>query len=272
MNKRELLDVLAELDLQPSRRLGQNFLIDANLLQAIVRAADPRPGERILEVGPGTGALTEHLLAAGARVTAVEYDHRLYAYLENRFGGHPGLTLIQGDACRLDYEVLLEKEPFRCIANLPYSCSSPFLARLLDLTVPPGECLFLLQREMALRLGAKPDTKAYGSLTVRVALRYETVIERTIGKAVFHPAPEVDSALVRLTRHTRVPASLLDLADRLATAAFSQRRKRVERLLLPLFPADRLQAAFVRSGISPDSRAEHIPPEGFVALAACLQD
>ena len=131
MTKNELLTVLRELGIKPSKKLGQNFLIDPNMLTAIVREAAPARGQRVLEVGPGTGILTRKLLEAGCLVTAVEIDLRLHEYLQQDLGNHPNLTLIRGDACRIDYDRLMGNQPFTCIANLPYSCSSVFLARVV---------------------------------------------------------------------------------------------------------------------------------------------
>jgi 16S rRNA (adenine1518-N6/adenine1519-N6)-dimethyltransferase len=272
MNKSELLALIAELGLHPSRKLGQNFLLDGNLLAALVRDAQLVPGERVLEVGPGTGVLTEALLAAGCRVTAIELDHRLAAYLNQRFGpeGKP-FRLLQGDACRMDLDTVMGREPYRCVANLPYSCSSPFLATMATLENPPTAMHVLLQKEMADRLAARPGTKEYGVLTVRLALRYETTMLRTVPPNVFFPAPDVTSAFVRLTLRADAPAAdVRRLASSLAGTVFAQRRKKSYRLLADHYPEEQVTAAFAAAGLAPDVRADGISPAGFVALARSI--
>ena len=175
MQRTALLALLERLELHPSRRLGQNFLVDDNCLGALVRSAHPAAGETILEVGPGTGVLTERLLEAGCQVFAVEYDRRLYAYLRERLASWGDrLTLLNADACRVDYASLLPPgRPFRVIANLPYSCASVLLGRLSALPSPPESFHILLQLEMAQRLTAAVGTGDYGVLTARLAFRYD---------------------------------------------------------------------------------------------------
>lgn len=271
---RELKDLLAGLGLHPSRRLGQNFLVDGNLLDAMLRDANPRPGERVLEVGPGTGILTRRLLAAGCTVTAVELDRRLAAYLRESLAGESGFRLIEGDACRTDYAGLFGDAPFRCIANLPYACSSVFLAAMASLANAPTDLHVLLQREMADRLAAEPGSGDYGALTVRVRLRYSVRLVRPVPPQVFWPPPEVASAFVRLERHDAAgPAALRALAGELAGIAFSQRRKKAGKVL-----SERLGGSaaagriFAAAGLSPEARAEQFSPADFGRLAACLQN
>ena len=149
MNKAQLTAALDSIGMRPGRGLGQNFLLDSNLLDAIVRLAAPQPGEVILEVGPGFGALTEKLLKTGAKVYSIEFDHRIADYLRKNLH-HENFTLIEDDACRANLQAILpEGVPFRSIANLPYSISSIFLARLLELPQLPESMTFMLQREMA---------------------------------------------------------------------------------------------------------------------------
>ena len=270
----ELRDLLAGLGIHPSRRLGQNFLVDTNLLEALVRDANPRPGQTLLEVGPGAGVLTEALLASQARVTAIELDHRLVAYLRQRFAGHPGLRLLQGDACRTDYETLFGTEPFRCIANLPYSCSSPFLARMADLDSAPLDLHVLLQREMADRLAAGPGTPEYGAITVRVQLRYSVRIVRAVPAQVFWPPPEVASAYVRFERLAEPhPAARRRRAGELAGVLFAQRRKQAAKLLgRHLGNLELAVRALAAAGLPPDARGEVFAPADFARLAACLEN
>ena len=274
MKKRELCGLLDQLGLHPSRRLGQNFLVDENMLDAMVRAAAPAAGEQVLEIGPGTGVLTRSLLAAGCRVTAVEIDHRLADYLRRELGGDDGFTLIEGDACKIDYDRLFAAGvPYRCLANLPYSCGSVFLAGLTILENPPQEAFILLQKEMGDRLLASPGTKDYGALTVRLAWLYETSLVRQVPPGVFFPPPEVMSVYLRLTARPGRPATALRRkAARLAMAAFAQRRKKAAGLLERLCGAPAVQQAFAKLGIPPDARAENLTPNQYLQLAENLPD
>ncbi|MBQ4480749.1 MAG: ribosomal RNA small subunit methyltransferase A [Victivallales bacterium] len=269
MRKSDLLPILERLGLHPSRSLGQNFLVDDNCLEALVRAAAPLPGEAILEIGPGTGVLTERLLEAGCRVTAVELDSRLYSFLAERHAAETNLRLLHADACRLDYgELFPEGSPFRVVANLPYSCASQLLAKLADLKNPPGSFHVLLQLEMAERLAATVGTKSYGSLTARLALRYTPEIVRRVPRGVFFPPPEIDSAFLRMTRLATVPeAPLLRRADMLIQAAFSQRRKQARKLLGGAAPAFDIATAFKALQIPDNARAEEITPFQYLELA-----
>lgn len=274
MNKRELLDLLQELGLHPSRKLGQNFLLDRNLLSALVRDASVVPGEHILEVGPGTGVLTSVLLSSGCRVTAIELDHRLASYVSRRFAEYGDqFCLLQGDACRVDLSSLVGSEAYRCISNLPYSCSSPFMASLAALANPPTSMHLLLQKEMAERLTASPGSKAYGAFTVRLALRYHTEILRLVPPEVFYPAPDVTSAFVRLRLKSNLPAmDLCHCASSLAGEVFSQRRKKSFNLLARIHPSPLVQAAFAAASLPDDVRAEDISPDAFLVLARHLPE
>jgi len=271
MTKTELLALLAELEVHPSRALGQNFLVDANLLDWTVRTAAPRAGEQLLEIGAGTGVLTARLLEAGARVLAVEIDHRLAAYLRRHFHNHPNLRLVEGDACDLDYDSLLGAEPYRCIANLPYAVSSVVLAHLLELRNPPRAAFVLLQIEMAERLQAVPGTKAYGALSVLVQLDYEVRILRRIAPEVFFPTPEVGSAYVRFIRRPDALSRALRKQVRaVVRLGFGQRRKQLRKLLTAEFGEARVTAGFARLGLAADVRAEALPVPTFAALAQAL--
>lgn len=271
MNKIELDAIMAYLDFHPGKALGQNFLVDGNLLEFIVRTAAPRSGETILEAGPGFGVLTRALLAAGAKVNAIEYDHRLVSYLRESIN-HANFNLIEGDACKVPLEPLVpESGSFRSIANLPYAVSSVFIGRLIDLPRPPLQMLFMLQKEMGQRLSAQCGTKNYGSLSVRTQLLYKTKILRLVPRQVFHPQPEVDSALVMFDLLPDIPClELRKKVSRLARTVFEQRRKMIHKPLSMMFGQPEALAALKLAGIDPTSRPDNVPVADYLKLAEIL--
>jgi 16S rRNA (adenine1518-N6/adenine1519-N6)-dimethyltransferase len=273
MKPSELLALLQRLGVQPSRKLGQNFLVDDNLLGAIVRAAQPPDGGLVVEVGPGTGMLTRALLAAGSEVIAVELDRRLAAWLRETFAAEPRLHLVEADACRVDYDELTRGRPYVCIANLPYAVSTVVLAKLLAAANRPQRLCVLLQLEMAERLAAAPGSKAYGALTVRVQAVYQVALVRRIPPTVFLPQPEVASALVALTPCAGPAWPAADWAgfSALVQAAFSQRRKMLGKVLRGHYDADRVAIALAAAGLTPDIRPERVTVAQFGTLYRALQ-
>ncbi len=270
MNKSELVAALNELQMRPGRGLGQNFLLDGNLLDAIARITAPEPGENILEVGPGFGALTRRLLSAGARVTAVEYDRRLAGYLRRTLVSE-NLRLIEADACKVDYRELFPRGGFRAIANLPYSISSVFIARMLELDDPPERMFFMLQREMGERLAAVPGGREYGALSVRVQLEYRVRINRIVPPEVFYPPPEVDSALVEFQRHHKFNLSAAQRARLrgIVNSAFAQRRKQLGKVLAGVYGSAAAEALKM-AGIAPEIRPDKLACDDFLHLGRGL--
>jgi len=268
MKQSELKALLAELGFHPGRQLGQNFLTDENLLDFIVRSAAPQPGETIIEVGPGFGALTRRLLEAGAYLISIEFDHRLCAYLREHLA-HPSLRLVEGDACKIDLEALTAGlSGYRSIANLPYAISSVYIARLLSLSRPPQGMLFMLQKEMGLRLAAAPRTPDYGALSVRTQLLYDVEILRTVPPQVFMPPPAVGSALVSFKLKKSIPSlAERELLTNVVKEAFAQRRKMMFKQLARRWGHDAVANAFALLSIPSETRAEELPPETFLRLA-----
>ncbi len=270
MNKQELFAALESLGMRPGRGLGQNFLLDHNLLECIVRSSGIKPGMNVLEVGPGFGALTALMLDAGAEVYAIEFDRRLAGYLRNTLGNRANFHLIEGDACKVPLEGVLPT-PFHAVANLPYAVSSVFIARLLELPEPPESCFFMLQKEMAQRLAAVPGTGNYGALSVRAQLVYDLTLERIVPPEVFFPPPEVESALLRGTlKNQRPPREVRERTGKAAKVAFNQRRKKIVNSLGPLYGADNVRAALEALGLAADIRPERLTAAQFVALAGEL--
>ena len=274
MNKRELTAALESIGMRPGRGLGQNFLLDGNLLDYIVRLSAPRPGEIVLEIGPGFGALTSKLLAAGSEVYAVEFDHRIAEYLRKHVTS-PNFHLTEADACRVNYrELLPANRPFRAIANLPYSISTIFIARMLELPEEPEAMFFMLQREMGERLSAEPGTKNYGALSVRTQLLYEVKLEKIVPPEVFFPPPEVESAIVSFRRHDRFrnDVELCRKLPGLVKNVFAQRRKQLGKVLGSFYGREKALVALATLGIAPETRPDKLTVAEFAALTREIFD
>lgn len=278
MTLNEMRSLLESRGIQLTKSLGQNFLHDGNQLRRIVTAADLQPTDRVLEVGPGLGPLTELLLARAASVLAIEKDARLVALLRERFAGvlsgaGPGsFELLEADALRWVEENRRDWSDWKLVANLPYSVASPLMVELAEAPIPPQRMVVTLQAEVVQRIAAPTDGDDYGILTLLLGLRYQVREWFRIRRGCFHPIPDVDSACISLVRR---PVPLLDeegskVFTRLVKRAFSERRKMMLKLLKTLWPPELLQDAFQRVGIQPSERAEKVPLEGFVALARCL--
>ncbi|HEY8488445.1 MAG TPA: 16S rRNA (adenine(1518)-N(6)/adenine(1519)-N(6))-dimethyltransferase RsmA [Thermaerobacter sp.] len=270
-HRAELRRWLERFGVRPSRRLGQNFLVDDHWAERIVAAVDPAPADVVIEVGPGLGALTERLVRRAGRVRAVEVDRRLAAALRERLGDVPNLELIEGDILQVDLAALVPAgPPVKLASNLPYAITSPFLVRWLGAPVRWERAVLTLQAEVVDRLAAAPGTAAYGALTVFVA--YHARVERlgTVPAGAFWPRPEVDSAVVRLWPHPQPPVEVADPAAlfQLVRAAFGQRRKRLANALSAHPAVDRRQAeaACRAAGLDPDARPEEVDLEGFARL------
>lgn len=274
MNKKELIAELEKLGMRPGRGLGQNFLLDGNLLDWIVRAAKVKAQDNILEVGPGFGALTGRLLAAGANLTAVEFDHRLAAYNREKFASYNSFNLVEADACRVNYDELFpDGICYHAVANLPYAISSVFIAKMLETGNKPRTMFFMLQKEMGERLAAVPGTKAYGALSVRTQLVYKVKIEKIVPPEVFCPPPEVESALVsfELRSEPLCNDDEMKLVSRVVRTAFNQRRKQLGKVLGQMFGKAETASAFENLNIPMEIRPDKLEVADFVAIARQLQ-
>ncbi|HEV3396520.1 MAG TPA: 16S rRNA (adenine(1518)-N(6)/adenine(1519)-N(6))-dimethyltransferase RsmA [Xanthobacteraceae bacterium] len=268
-----LREVIRRHGLAARRSLGQNFLLDFNLIGRIARAAGPLDGVTVIEVGAGPGGLTRALLALGAkRVIAIERDPRcLPALLELADHFRERLIVIEGDAMHVDLAPHVRTAPVRMVANLPYNVATALLVSWLTVEPwPPWyETLVLtFQREVAHRIVARPGSKSYGRLSVLAGWRTTAQILFDIGPRAFVPAPQVTSSVVRLVPRSAPLACDRRLIERVAEAAFGQRRKMLRQSLKSLGadPLELLKAA----SIDPTERAEAVPVEGFVALARAL--
>lgn len=272
MNKKQLTALMESLGIAPSKKLGQNFLVDSNFTESIVRSAGIQPDDRILEVGPGFGALTELLLKTGAQVSAIEFDRKLAAWLRERFK-NTGLRLIEGDACKTDIPSIYgEDTPFRLISNLPYSAGTVIVANMLTLKTPPSEMLVMLQKEVGMRLAASAGDEEYGALSIRVQTMYKVETVRMAPPDLFFPKPDVDSVILRLSlRPDRPEAGLFKTLSTLVKVSFAHRRKKMFKQAAAVFGAEPLEQAMNDLGISTDIRAEKIDPALFLRLAEHLR-
>jgi 16S rRNA (adenine1518-N6/adenine1519-N6)-dimethyltransferase len=267
----EIRNLAEQLDLQPTKKLGQNFVVDGNTVRRIVRIAGVEPNDEVLEVGPGLGSLTLGLLEAGARVTAVEIDQRLAAQLpltvaELAPDAAERLSVLTDDAMKV---VGLPGAPKRLVANLPYNVSVPVLLHLLQ-TVPSLQtALVMVQAEVGQRIAAAPGSKVYGSPSVKAAWYGTWSTAGQVSRQVFWPVPNVDSILVSFARGER-PGSDAERAEvfALVDGAFGQRRKMLRQALAEQLggsaaASTRLEAA----GIDPTLRGEQLSMPDFVAIA-----
>ena len=301
-------DLLATRGIQLTKSLGQNFLHDANQLRRILEAAELKKSDKILEIGPGLGPLTELLLQNAGEVLAIEKDGRLVEFLRERFGletrlqpvrptpgsppegGTPNLKLLHADALKflkmgqassLSSEnksepgrmpVPLDWSDWKLVANLPYSVASPILVELAQSPQPPERMVATLQLEVARRLMAGAGDEDYGILTLLVQLVYEPRDWFKIPASCFFPAPDVDSACVVLTRRVRplLPEDQRAIFVKIVKRAFSQRRKMMLKLLKQDWPEQKLKQAFQELCISPQERAEKLTLEQFAAITKIL--
>lgn len=249
----------------PRKRFGQNFLHDPGIIHRIVATIRPLPGEQLVEIGPGQGAITVPLLESAGRLTVIELDRDLIQPLQNRCRNAGKLTVYNADALRFDYCSLAHRAPLRIVGNLPYNISTPLLFHLLDQSRCIRDMHFMLQKEVVERMAARPGSGLYGRLSVMLQYRCRVNALFTIGPGAFEPRPKVDSAFVRLEPFIRPPVAVAD-EDVFAVVvrqAFAQRRKTLRNTLRGLLDADEIRLA----GIDPALRAEALNLEAFAALA-----
>ena len=253
------------------KSLSQNHLADGLVLERIIEVSAVRPGERIVEVGPGVGILTAQLLAAGATVTAVELDSRLAEHLRSRFEGEPRLTLVEDDF--LDVEVAeITSAPWALVANVPYHITSPILHHVLGSDPRPTRFVMMVQREVAERIASPPGGMSY--LSVFVQYHADIEVAFTVPAAAFEPAPEVDSAILTgTTRDRRLGEEDEDELWRLVQAGFRERRKMIHNVLarqLPGLDRGRVDDGLSACGIAPDRRPQTLTVDEWLSLREAL--
>lgn len=219
--------ICKRFDIKMSKKLGQNFLIKRGIVDEIVHAAEITVGEPVLEVGPGIGTLTQGLAQSGADVTAIELDRRLLEVLDTTLASYDNVRIIHGDVLKLDVPTIMNHKPFKVVANLPYYITTPIIMSLLESKLPIERLVVMVQKEVALRMIAKPGTKDYGALSVAVQYYTEPDIVLDVPPKSFLPAPAVTSSVIRCVLRDKPPVDVIDekLFFRVVKAGFAQRRK-----------------------------------------------
>lgn len=262
--------ILKAFGLRMSKKLGQNFLIDARIVQGIVDAAEIKPGDRVLEIGPGIGTLTQGLAEAGAEVTAVELDKKLPAVLKETLKAYDNVTIVPGDILKVNIPEIMGEGPFKVAANLPYYITTPILMTLLERRLSITHMVTMVQKEVAERMTAKPGSRIYGALSVAVQYYTEPEIVLDVPPRSFIPAPEVMSVVVscRVRRKPAVDVQDEKLFFRVVKAAFGQRRKTLANALRGAgFPKEQVRDALESAGIDPIRRGETLTLAEFGQLA-----
>lgn len=254
------------------KRFGQNFLNDQFVIDSIVSAINPKPGQAMVEIGPGLGALTEPVGERMDKMTVIELDRDLAARLQTHPFLAPKLTIYQQDAMTMNFQELSTTlgEPLRVFGNLPYNISTPLMFHLFSYTGAIADMHFMLQKEVVNRLVAGPNSKAYGRLSVMAQYYCQVIPVLEVPPTAFTPAPKVDSAVVRLVPHTTPPYPVKEVRvlSRITTEAFNQRRKTIRNSLGNLFSVEVLTSL----GIDPGARAENISVAQYCQLANYLID
>ncbi|MCO5061719.1 MAG: 16S rRNA (adenine(1518)-N(6)/adenine(1519)-N(6))-dimethyltransferase RsmA [Kiritimatiellae bacterium] len=257
----EVRDLLRRLDFKPSRVLGQNFLIDGNILRIMLDAAELTPADKVLEVGPGLGVLTAPLLERAGHVLAIEKDDVLHAHIQQTLGGAPNFTLIHGDALHENLPAHLARGINKVVANLPYSVGTRILVDLCHAEARPERMVVTVQREVADRMTASPNTKDYGVLSVFAQADYKSSLHKAIAHSCFFPVPQIESAIVLLVRQPRAcPARDERHFRALVKRCFEQRRKQIHSLVKDA-------PALERAGLDPKQRPETLSVDDWIRLS-----
>ncbi|GAF25816.1 dimethyladenosine transferase [Moorella thermoacetica Y72] len=277
------LALVREKGLVPRKSRGQNFLVDANIVRKIARAAEVGPGDTVVEIGPGLGALTQELAARAGLVIAIEIDRELFAALEETLAGRDNVRLVAGDALKVDFDRLVagilgtgegRLPTYKVVANLPYYITTPILMHLLTSRFRIAELVLMVQAEVGYRMLARPGGKDYGALSVVVQYYTEPAVVLKVPRTVFYPRPEVDSLVLKLTCRTRpvVQVEDEDFFFRVVRAAFNQRRKTILNALGSLgFEKSKIMEALAGAGIDPRRRGETLGMEEFASISRTLQ-
>ena len=262
--------ICKRFDIKMSKKLGQNFLIKRGIVDEIVHAAALTPGEPVLEVGPGIGTLTQGLAQSGADVTAIELDRRLLEVLDTTLASYDNVRIVHGDVLKLDVPTIMNHKPFKVVANLPYYITTPIIMSLLESKLPIERLVVMVQKEVALRMVAKPGTKDYGALSVAVQYYTEPDIVLDVPPKSFLPAPAVTSSVIRCVLRDKPPVDVIDekLFFRVVKAGFAQRRKTFANTMKTTgLSKDRIEELLAKANIDGQRRGETFTLQEFADVA-----
>lgn len=262
--------ICKRFDIKMSKKLGQNFLIKRGIVDEIVKAADLQEGEPVLEIGPGIGTLTQGLAQSGANVTAIELDTRLLEVLDTTLAQYSNVTIVHGDVLKLDVPSIMNNEPFKVVANLPYYITTPIIMSLLESRLPIERLVVMVQKEVALRMVAKPGTKDYGALSVAVQYYTKPDIVLDVPPKSFLPAPAVTSSVIRCVLRDKPPVDVVDekLFFRVVKAGFAQRRKTFANTMKTTgLSKDRIEELLAKANIDGQRRGETFNLQEFADVA-----
>lgn len=262
--------ICKRFDIKMSKKLGQNFLIKRGIVDEIVHAAELTVGEPVLEVGPGIGTLTQGLAQSGADVTAIELDRRLLEVLDTTLASYDNVRIIHGDVLKLDVPMIMNHKPFKVVANLPYYITTPIIMSLLESKLPIERLVVMVQKEVALRMIAKPGTKDYGALSVAVQYYTEPDIVLDVPPKSFLPAPAVTSSVIRCVLRDKPPVDVIDekLFFRVVKAGFAQRRKTFSNTMKTTgLTRDRIEDLLAKANIDGQRRGETFTLQEFADVA-----
>lgn len=267
--------ICKRFDIKMSKKLGQNFLIKRGIVDEIVHAAELTVGEPVLEVGPGIGTLTQGLAQSGADVTAIELDRCLLEVLDTTLASYDNVRIIHGDVLKLDVPTIMNHKPFKVVANLPYYITTPIIMSLLESKLPIERLVVMVQKEVALRMVAKPGTKDYGALSVAVQYYTEPDIVLDVPPKSFLPAPVVTSSVIRCILRDKPPVDVIDekLFFRVVKAGFAQRRKTFANTMRTTgLSKEQIDDILVKANIDGQRRGETFSLQEFADVANAWAD
>lgn len=279
-NPQRTIEVIKKYEFCFQKKFGQNFLIDGHVLDKIIAGAGVTKDDMVLEIGPGIGTMTQYLAEAAGKVVAVEIDRNLLPILQETLADYDNVKVIHADVLSLDLEKLVQEEnggrPIKVVANLPYYITTPIIMELFEQHVPLANVTVMVQKEVAARMKSGPGSKDYGALSLAVQYYAEPYIVANVPCNCFMPRPNVDSAVIRLTRYEEPPVQVNDekMLFKIIRASFNQRRKTLQNGLNNSselnFTKDQIAAAIAEAGFSPSVRGEALTLEQFAKLTDIL--
>ena len=279
-NPQRTIEVIKKYEFCFQKKFGQNFLIDGHVLDKIIAGAGVTKDDMVLEIGPGIGTMTQYLPEAAGKVVAVEIDRNLLPILQETLADYDNVKVLHADVLSLDLEKLVQEEnggrPIKVVANLPYYITTPIIMALFEQHVPLANVTVMVQKEVAARMKSGPGSKDYGALSLAVQYYAEPYIVANVPCNCFMPRPNVDSAVIRLTRYEEPPVQVKDekMLFKIIRASFNQRRKTLQNGLNNSselnFTKDQIAAAIAEAGFSPSVRGEALTLEQFAKLTDIL--